>query len=180
VSQRSAPRQLLLLLAALGLFALAGCGSSDSEAGDGTTATTATTAGSVASDEGAGSDSDEGAAVSCPDEAAVADAVGADVALDPMSGGVDGCNYYGEAGSPDAEVSVNLLVEQPTSMTIEDVERNLPVDRVEGVGDAAWEVVRPGGIVQFGAFEGDRYVTVTISGASEDVAMGRAVYELVP
>ena len=77
-------------------------------------------------------------------------------------------------------MSVNVLVEQPTAQTIEDVERNLSVDRVEGVGDAAWEMVTPGGIVQFGAFEGDQYVMVTISGASDDPAIGRAVYELVP
>lgn len=175
MSHRSNPLRPALLVAVFSAaLILGGCGSSGD---DTSTDTTATSEEAGTADDSGAIEGDGGG--SCPDQTQVAAAVSADVELSPGSNPVDGCNYYGKEGTPDAEVSVNVLIEQPTAQTIDDVERNLPVDRVEGVGDAAWETVTPGGIVQFGAFEDDRYVTVTIAGASDDVAMGRSVYELV-
>jgi hypothetical protein len=171
---------LVLLLLALGVSAMSACGSD----GDDTAAEETEADASGASDAEGGAAPDgggepgSGADVDCPDGGAVSEAIGAEVVLDP-AGEVGFCNYYGADGSADAEVSVNVRVEEPPLQTIDDIERNLAgVDRVEGIGDEAWETVLPGGIVQFGAYEGDRYTAITVSGGPDDVAIGRAVYAL--
>ena len=173
----------------LGLLSMAACGSDDDNA-DQVDDPTAQDAGSGEGTEGDGGaadggedDGDDGGspgsgsgsgALACPDEAAVSEAVGSEVAADPPT--AESCNYYDSSGS----VSVGIVVEDPTSRTVEDIERNLAgVDRVEGVGDGAYEVLMEGDIVQFGAFESGRHVLVTISGVeAPDVAIGRAVYDL--
>lgn len=110
----------------------------------------------------------------CAPDTEVAGVIGATVTLDPGSGDEDGCNYYSDDGS----VSVGVVSEDPTTRTVEDVERNLEVDRVEGVGDTAYVAVMPGGIVQFGVFVDDRHVLVTTQGVEPDPATAQAVYEL--
>jgi hypothetical protein len=104
----------------------------------------------------------------------VSTAVGATVALDPPAEDDDGCQYY----SSDGNVSVGVVIEDPTARTIEDVERNLEVDRVPGVGDTAYVSITPGGIVQFGVFADARHVLVTVQGVAADAATGQAVYDL--
>ena len=156
----------LAVLAVLGL--LAGCGSADDDAGsEGATPTEAS------SSSGSGDSAGE---PGCANADTVSGVVGAEVALDPSSGGDLGCSYY----SDDGVVSVNVTPEDPTTRTIEDVERNhAGVQRVDGVGDAAYGSVTPGGIIQFGVFEGTSHTLVTIQGVDGGVAVGQAVYELV-
>lgn len=149
------------------LLVLAGCGGDDPDSGG--TSAGSDSAGDDTGGSGGGSGRDD-----CPDETAVSDAAGVSVSLDPPTEG--GCHYYDETG----DVSVGIEVEDPTSRTIEDIERNnADAERVEGLGDAAHESITPGGIVQVGVFEGGRYVLVTVQGADgADTATGRAVYEL--
>jgi hypothetical protein len=186
---RPSLRALLVLLAlALGMGAMSGCSSDGDDASSGATEEGTPATGDSTDDgaDDASGGSDPGGAgapgdpaeVDCADEGEVSDAIGAEVALDPAEE-VGFCSYYGADGSADAEVSVNVRVEEPPLQSLEDVERNLAgVDRVDGIGDAAWETVLPGGIVQFGAYAGDRYTAITISGGPDDVAIGRAVYAL--
>ena len=167
-------RRLVAVLALTTAGVLAACGGSDdAEAGGETTETAGAPAGADPADPTGPTDPAD--APACASDTEVSDAVGTDVALDPSSGGDVGCNYYSEDGT----VSVNVLVEDPTARTVEDVERNdAGFERVEGAGDAAYAAVTPGGIVQFGVFEGTSHRLVTIDGADADVATGQAVYQL--
>jgi hypothetical protein len=177
---------LFSLVTMLGLLSMVACGSDDdddAERADDPTAQEAGSGESTAGDGGEGGGEEGGSqgsgsgsgALTCPDEAAVSEAVGVEVAADPPT--ADSCRYYDAGGS----VSVGIVVEDPTSRTVEDIERNLAgVELVEGVGDGAYEVLMGGDIVQFGAFESGRHVVVTISGVdAPDVAIGRAVYDLI-
>lgn len=170
---RRARTKMVLLAALLAGAALSGCGGTDT-ASPGASPTSAATDPTDPPEPPPGGDVGSGDAVSCASDADVVSAVGATVVLDPGSGDEDGCQYYSEDGI----VSVGVVFEDPTTRTIEDVERNLEVDRVEGVGDSAYEAVMPGGIVQFGVFADGRHVLVTIQGTEPDPAAARAVYAL--
>lgn len=165
-------------------FGLVACGSSDGTAAD-VPATSAGAESSGSSAEASG-ESDgptgEGATdgtITCPGDAEVSAIVGVTVKLDP-GGGTDGfCGYYGEEGTPGADVSVGVSVEDPAFQTIEGIEMNLSgVERVEGYGDAAWEFVSPSGTLEFGVFVGTEHTSINIMGTSLEPAAARAVYEL--
>lgn len=163
-----AVRNLLLapLVAAVVAMAAAGCSSTEeaTPGGGDAAATPSTTAAPGAAP----------ASTACVAEEEVVGVIGANVTLDPGSGDEDGCHYY----SADGAVSVGVVFEDPTTRTVEDVERNLEVDRVGGVGDAAYVSITPGGIVQFGVFVDDRHVLVTTQGVEPDPATAQAVYGL--
>jgi hypothetical protein len=150
---------------------LAACGGSTGSSAPSTTAPTPTAA---ADDPSPPTPVDGSASSTCASDAEVSAVVGAGVALDASSDDEIGCHYY----SDDGVVSVGVVVEEPASRTIEDVERNIEVDRVDGVGDEAYVSISPGGITQFGVFAGARHVLVTVQGVDADASTGQAVYEL--
>ena len=175
ISFRRARTHIVLIATLLAVAALGACGGDDtSPSAAGNAAPTSAASSPTEPSTDAGSGSGSGGTVTCASDADVEAAVGTAVKRTPGVGDEDGCNYY----SDDFAVSVGVVFEDPTTRTVEDVERNMNVDRVEGVGDAAYETVMPGGIVQFGVFADGRHVLVTIQGIEPDPAAARAVYDL--
>ncbi|MGD9752166.1 MAG: hypothetical protein AB7W59_14345 [Acidimicrobiia bacterium] len=172
------PLRRLLAIAPLAAGALAACGGSD-EPASGSSPSTVGIEQPATTGRAAAATTEQAAPASgggdCAGDDAVSGAVGAAVVLDPGSGPELGCHYY----SADGVVSVGVITEDPTNRTVADIERNnIDAERVEGVGDGAYSIVSPGGIVQFGVFIDDRHVLVTIDGVEADEATARAVYDL--
>ena len=123
-------------------------------------------------DEGDDAVGDE-AGSPCPADVDVTAAVGVEVVAEPPA--PDRCGY----SSSDGVASVGIDVEDPTSRTLADVERNQPVEPVDGLGDDAYSIETPGGIVQLGVFGDGAHVLVTVQGFDgATVAAARAVYDL--
>lgn len=147
---------------------LAGCGGEgDDEGTDGPAATESADSPTVEED------GDAAAAATCPSDQDVTAAVGLGLAADPPV--PDRCGYY----SADGGASVGIDIEDPTTRTLVDIERNQPVEPVADLGDEAYSIETPGGIVQLGVFADGAHVLVTVEGVDgSSVATARAVYDL--